>query len=117
YALPLGERGTLLLVQQQEGELWDVVRSGRDRALDVIASSLSLPFAQGVAEDEARRSNAAVLSRRDAPWRQAPASPKQQAQLTRWRRWRAGMTKGEASDAISAYIAQRAARNLRAVAS
>jgi hypothetical protein len=112
HALSVGEHGTLFLVPK--GDTWDVVRAARDRTVSRVASGLTLGYAQGVAEDVARGFKAEVLSRRDAPWRRGPASVKQQETLTRWRRWRPGMTKGEASDAITAYIAGRVSRGLTA---
>ncbi|MBN2371768.1 MAG: DEAD/DEAH box helicase [Vicinamibacteria bacterium] len=110
YALTLGEKGTLFLVPQ--GERWDVVRATRERAVEKLMTGLSLPYAQGYAEDVARQFKAEILSRRDAPWRRGPASEKQRATLVKWRRWKDGMTKGEASDAISAYVAGKAAWRL-----
>ncbi len=115
FALSIGEAGTLILAQRG-ADAWDVVRSGRDRAVELVAAGRSLSYAQGVAEDLARRNNALGLARRDARWRSAPATPPQLEKLKRWRLPRpANMTRGEASDAISAYVARVAARNLKAV--
>lgn len=111
YALALGKGRTLFLAPREE-ERWDVILSTREQGLTVIASALSLAYAQGVAEDEARKANALHLTRKDAPWRSEPASAKQEARLRQWNRWRAGMTRGEASDAITAVIAESAARDL-----
>jgi hypothetical protein len=110
YSLPLGD-GTLFLVPRAS-ERWDVHLVRRDRSVQTLASGLSLPYAQGFAEDHARRQGAASLIRSDASWRARPASDKQRALLERWGQWREGLTAGEASDVIAARVARAAGRTL-----
>ncbi len=108
FSLSLGADGLLLLVQRG-GEAWDVVRVARGAAGVTVASGLPLGYAQGVAEDLVHKARAVLLNDRSAPWRQAPASQKQRDLLLRKGLWRHGMSKGEASDALSAAFARRAA--------
>jgi len=81
-------------------------------------TALSLGYAQGVAEDYARRVGVARLVDKKAQWRAAPATEKQLAALTRFGiRPRAGITRGEASDLLDEAIARaEALRNRPATA-
>lgn len=116
HALSVGD-GTVFLVPRGE-DLWDVVLTGRShRAVETIASGLSLSYAQGTAEDYARKRGASALIRSDAPWRSQPATSKQRDRIERWGLWRPDLTKGEASDIISARVARAASRGLSARAS
>jgi hypothetical protein len=61
-----------------------------------------LPYAQGSAEDYARKLGAAALVNPQAPWRQRPASDKQLYLLRKLQIDHDGnLTMGEASDLIS----------------
>lgn len=102
FTLTLG-RGMLVL--QQRGDRWDVVVREHDESR-VLARDLPLEYAQGVAEDHARKVGAGALIDPNAAWRTAPATERQLAALRRWRiRPREGLTKGEASDLLSAKVA------------
>ena len=67
----------------------------------------------GQAEDRVRRSGAAVLAAKDAPWRQHPATENQIATLAKLRiAVPPRLTKGEASDLIGAALARQSQRQL-----
>ena len=69
-----------------------------------VARDLPLDYAQGIAEDHARRLGGERLADPNAAWRQRPASVKQLDVLRRWGLIgaRSSLTAGEASDLISA---------------
>ena len=72
----------------------------------LLANGLDLGYAQGRAEDEARRLNRAHLADPNAPWRRKPVSDKQRAVLDKLGiRVVYGMTAGDASDVITAALA------------
>jgi superfamily II DNA or RNA helicase len=106
YALSIGD-GLLVLVTDTLSK-WRVEHVTRDRQHKVLADGLDLGFAQGTAEDYARKIGASVLVDRTAPWRNAPASP---GQIDTLRRCRIpippGLTKGAASDLITMAVARR----------
>jgi hypothetical protein len=65
--------------------------------------ALPLAYAQGLAEDFARRQGVARLVEAEAPWRQQPATEKQTVLLQRLGlAVRPGLTKGEAADLLAA---------------
>jgi superfamily II DNA or RNA helicase len=108
HALSLGD-GVIVLASNDQAR-WRVVRIDRRGAHEVIAEGLDLGFAQGVAEDYARRAGAGVLVSRTANWRRTPASEGQVAALRKFGiPVRPGITKGEASDLITAAVAGRVA--------
>ena len=108
YALSIGD-GLLLLLTEDLAH-WRVEHVGRDRHRRVLANSLDLGFAQGTAEDYARKMGAGKLVDRDATWRKGPVSPGQIETLRRCRiRIAPGLSKGEASDLITAAVAGRCA--------
>ena len=79
-----------------------------DRPPLVVGAGLSLGYAQGVAEDRARALGARALVDPHAKWRADPATPKQLATLRRFRvKVAPGLTKGEASDLLSAALDRR----------
>jgi ATP-dependent helicase IRC3 len=82
---------------------WDVHFQEAGGAVGLLRSGLPLGYAQGVAEDFARKQGAGGLLKPDARWRNEPASDKQLNWLW-WKRVpvRAGLTKGEAYDLIAA---------------
>jgi ATP-dependent helicase IRC3 len=100
WALSLGD-GFVRLALSQDGR-WDVhYQENGERPL-LLRSGLPLGYAQGVAEDFARKRGAEGLLNPSARWRSDPASDKQLA----WLRWRwvpvqAGLTKGAAPDLIA----------------
>jgi superfamily II DNA or RNA helicase len=109
YVLSLGDAG-LLVLTTSDMQQWTAVHSDRRGGRRVVADRMDLGFAQGVAEDYARRLGSTVFTNRDAPWRRQPATATQLDALRRWRiAVRPDVTKGEASDLISARIARRLA--------
>jgi superfamily II DNA or RNA helicase len=108
YALSIGDG--LLLLLTEDLTRWRVEHVGRDRQRRVLANDLDLGFAQGTAEDFARKMGAGRLVDRDATWRKGPVSPGQIETLRRCRiRIAPGLSKGEASDLITAAVAGRCA--------
>jgi hypothetical protein len=86
-----------------QGDRWDVHHRENGNQPILLRSGLPLGYAQGVAEDFAREGGAAWLLNPHARWGSEPASDKQLAWLRRRRvPVPAGLTKGEASDLISA---------------
>jgi superfamily II DNA or RNA helicase len=124
YVLSLGEQGMVAVELNAEG-LHDVllvkserigtrIFKGREVAQyretrKKLFAGLNLDYATGAAEDYVRKAGALRLNARDASWRVVPASEAQQQLLQKWGKWRPGMSKGEASDAISARMARRRA--------
>jgi superfamily II DNA or RNA helicase len=86
-----------------KGDRWEVhyMQNGGPAAL--LRSGLPLGYAQGVAEDFARGQGAGGLLNPKARWREEPATDKQINWL-KWKGWPVprGLTKGEASDIITA---------------
>jgi hypothetical protein len=94
-----------VLVLAQSGKRWRALVKRRD-GVEVLATDLPLDYAQGTAEDYARKVGARALVDPKAMWRQAPATDRQLAALRRRRiRARAGLTRGEASDLLAAVFA------------
>ena len=105
YVLSVGDG--LVLLGTADGETWCVEHVSRDQCRRVLAEGVSLAYAQGIGEDEARRLGAGRLLTREAAWRQHPATPGQLRALSRWRvPIPADVTKGAASDLISAAVAR-----------
>jgi ATP-dependent helicase IRC3 len=86
-----------------EGDRWDVHYMQDGGQATLLRAGLPLGYAQGVAEDFARGQGAGGLLNPRARWRAEPATEKQIKRL-RWRGWPGpgGLTKGEASDIITA---------------
>jgi superfamily II DNA or RNA helicase len=114
FVLSLGLDGTVVL-ESTGPDRFDVFKvkretpAGRRWPVEVrtkLYTDLSLGYAQGIAEDLVRKSGAAVLNARDAGWRKGDPSEKQRALLQRRGRWRDGMTRGEASDVLTALLAR-----------
>lgn len=105
--LSVGNGSWIALVPEGGGrETFNVVRQTRGEADAVIAAGMSLPYAQGVAEDHARRA-APALTDPTAKWRHAPPTEKQLQAAARLRIEGAGeMSKGELSDAMTLAIAR-----------
>jgi ATP-dependent helicase IRC3 len=82
-----------------EGDRWDVHHYETGGQAALLCSGLPLGYAQGVAEDFARKQGAGGLLNPDARWRSEPASVKQ----VKWMLWKGipvppGLTKGQAWD-------------------
>jgi ATP-dependent helicase IRC3 len=105
YVLSLGEQGWMVLTPDQAmPERWGVLRVSPDGQPRVVAEGVPLPYAQGIAEDHARREGAGGLVNPHARWRQKPVEnyPKMVTMLQRWHLpYRIGMPAGEASDLIN----------------
>src|SRR5207302_9708454 len=106
WTLPTG-RGFLVL--EPYGGLWRVIvqeQGAPER--QVLGQGLDLGYAHGVAEDFIRCLGAAHLVNPDARWRKHRMSDKQRALLERLGLdYRADLSRGEASDLISAALAER----------
>lgn len=72
-------------------------------------TSLEIGYAQGIVEDHARKISGS-FSRKDAPWRNVPATDKQSDLLRKLGLDPGGMTKGRAADAIEEFFASQEAR-------
>jgi ATP-dependent helicase IRC3 len=104
FALSLGAQGWLVLspAGAPEAEQWTAVAVAPDGGRRVLASGLSLAYAQGTAEDYARALGVGALVNPHAQWRQRPASDKQKWLLRKLQVTCAPtLTMGEASDLIS----------------
>lgn len=96
-----------IVLQPKGADTYDVVKQARGKEDAVLATDLSLGYAQGVAEDWARR-EAPALSDPNAKWRHSAPSEKQIAAAQRMRIPEPeNMTRGELSDAMTAAIARR----------
>jgi hypothetical protein len=99
YGLPLAD-GMLVLASADLAR-WHVVRVRTGRAPETLAADLDLNFAQGFAEDYARKLGAAALINPKARWRSEPASPPQIYRIRKLAlRIPPKVTKGAASDLI-----------------
>jgi superfamily II DNA or RNA helicase len=103
FTLSLGTQGWLLLSPTEEDpDKWNVHQIDEHGKRETLAAGLSLPYAQGSAEDYARKLGASALVNPQAPWRQRPASDKQIYLLHKLRIPTPPiLTAGEASDLIS----------------
>ena len=100
----LGLGGGFVRLCPAEGDRWDVHHFENGGQATLLRSGLPLGYAQGLAEDFARKQGAGGLLNPAARWRSEPVSPKQIA----WMRWRgipvpAGLTKGQAWDIRQAF--------------
>ena len=86
-----------------DGDRWDVHYQEGGGPVGLLRSGLRLGYAQGMAEDFARGQGAGGLLNPKARWREEPATDKQIKWL-KWKGWPVprGLTKGEASDIITA---------------
>ncbi len=107
HALSVGDG--VLLLQTEDLVRWRVEYVERHRSREVLASDLTLAYAQGLAEDKARELGAGPLVNRQARWRRDPVTPGQVEALRRWRiPVKANLSKGEASDLLTKVIARAA---------
>ncbi len=102
------------LVLEPHGDAYRVLLLQKGLQPAVLARDLPATYAQGVAEDVARRRGWAHLSGRDAAWRARPATEKQVTLLADLTGIVVGdLTAGEASDRISTFFARRQLRKWR----
>jgi ATP-dependent helicase IRC3 len=105
WVLSLGAQHGTLRLRPDGPETWQVVQVHRDTAPVLLGDTLPLPYAQGLAEGYARHLGVVRLVEAEAPWRQQPATEKQTALLRKLGvATRAGLTKGEAADLLSAIL-------------
>jgi ATP-dependent helicase IRC3 len=106
FVLPMGQAGDIHLLERAGN--WAVQLRHRDGRRDVLASDLTVEYAQGIAEDTARKLGPSALIARDARWRSDPASAKQLAVLRKWRIPHAAtITKHEANELMTKAIVRR----------
>lgn len=106
FMLSAGEE-TLVLFPQDLA--WGVrtIPKSREEAPRLLYTGITLEWAQGVAEDYVRNLGAMGLAKAGAKWRKDEPSDKQLEILKKYGRYRAGMTKGEASDEITRLFIKR----------
>lgn len=115
YLLNCGKAGQIIIQPEDpQGRHWAIL-GHQDGQTDVLREGLTIDYAQGLGEAFARRRGAAHLIRRDARWRNDPASD---GQLWRLRKERIPLpqgkiTKGIAHDLIAAADAAKLAPALR----
>jgi ATP-dependent helicase IRC3 len=102
WVLSLGN-GFVRLSPAEGDDRWDVHYQEAGGPVELLRSGLPLSYGQGVAEDFARARGAGGLLNPHARWREEPATAKQIGWL-KWKGWPVlgGLTKGEASDLITA---------------
>lgn len=115
YELSVGTAGQLVMVQLDDG----TYRAGyadADKVKHVLVDRVSMEWAQGVAEDYARRLGVTQLIDADAAWRTKRPSVKQREAAKKFGiELPTGCTKGEASDLLGAHFARlRAKKEARA---
>ncbi len=104
FTLSVGDVGWIVLMPEEEHETphWQALLLAPTGVRTEIATGYSLPYMQGIAEDQARKLGADVLTNPHAPWRQQPAS---EHQLTLLRSLRVPhavpLTRGAAADLIT----------------
>ncbi len=105
FVLSLGDAGWLRLavtLSPQGEEEWAATRITRQGDQRVLAGEFSLAYAQGIAEDYARRRGAAHLVNPQAEWRQKAASERQKWLLDQLQvSFAPDLSSGEAADLIS----------------
>lgn len=102
-----GDAGNVFLVRTESGQHRAVLLKD-GLVQDLTPYPMPLAYASGIAEDHLRHARATGLSREDAPWRLQAASESQLEQLRRYRvPVTEGMSKGEASDALTVLYARR----------
>ena len=93
--------------------LYNIFIVRKDQGDNLIYNSpLDLNYAQGIGEDYARKNGLAFASKK-AKWRQNPSPTEKQIEwLKKFKIFREGMTKGEASDALDDFFAKKAREKL-----
>lgn len=106
WVVTMGSAGDLMLVPSpgRDGR-FDVVKRERGKGTTRLYVDLDLGYAMGTAEDILRKSGAAGAALKNAAWRRDPPSDGQRALLEKHGRWRDGMTRGDASTAITVLTA------------
>lgn len=104
YVLSCGD-ATLIVRPTGDPDRWRAINVPREGDPKVLAGSLTLEYATGIAEEFARGTRA-KLARADAKWRRNPASAAQQRLLAQLKIGPAE-TKGEANDLITAHHARK----------
>jgi hypothetical protein len=107
WILSLGTNGMLRMATTGGGDSWTVgvVNNG---VVEVLREGLPLGYAQGFAEDFARKTGHSCLLDPHAAWRGQEATERQLNALRRWRVPVApGLTKGAASDLLAAIFGDR----------
>ena len=117
WVLPVGGGQVMILVPAAGtgmlDDAWEVWKSEKGPPVRESAATLTLEWARGVGEEIARAEDSA-LSRSDASWRKRRASDGQVAQLQRLRvEIPEGLTRGAASDLLTAKFAARDIRRIR----
>lgn len=105
FVLPLANSSLMVTPAGDEPDSWRVVEAGRGIAPSVVVEGLSLEYAQGVGEEQAR-AHGGVIARSDAAWRDREPTAGQMQALMKMRLPRA-KTRGEASDSIAVATATR----------
>jgi superfamily II DNA or RNA helicase len=119
WVLPAGADQVMILtsrpgVGEDEWDVWRCLKGGSPRLES--GKPLALDWARGVGEEIAR-ANGGVLSQAKAAWRDRPASEAQKSALGRMgHAVRTGMSRGEASDLMTAHYAAKTIRKIRKAA-
>ena len=90
-----------------DGQFRAYAVSGWDR-YDLLGEATSYEDIVALAEDHADTHGTRQLGPKRHTWRRTEASPSQQRLLSKWRRWTPGMTRGQASQAITHKMVQEA---------
>lgn len=107
WILSLGTNGMLRMASDGSPDRWTVSVSNNG-AVQVLKEGLPLGYAQGFAEDFARKVGHSPLLDPNAAWRGQEATEKQINTLRKWRVPVApGLTKGAASDLLAAIFGDR----------
>ena len=108
FHLSLPDRRGMVVREDLLGQ-WHVLREDRDLQIPMAFTCPTRDAAIAVADRfvQAAFPGAIIAIDLDARWRRQPASEGQQSFLQRVRRWREGMSRGEASDAIAAFKSRR----------
>ncbi|MEW6572943.1 MAG: DEAD/DEAH box helicase [Bacillota bacterium] len=108
WRLPIAPQTYAVL--SPDGDKYRVLLVARDERPQLLhPTALTIGYAQGIAEDYARQHGKA-FSRRDAAWRQQPATEKQVDLLRKLGFNPTGITKGQASDILEEFFANRRRR-------
>lgn len=112
WVLPTSDGLLALEPEDADAENWSVIFIPRHAPEQRLRAGLSLDYAHGVAETEARRRDAWPLAATDMAWRSDPSTPKQRETLNRSDVVvTPEMTRGEAADAMVVVAARVALKN------
>ena len=107
WVLSLGSNGLIRMASDGTGESWSVAVT-KNGVSQVLKEGLPMGYAQGFAEDFARKGGLSPLLNPDAPWRKHEVTEKQVAALKKWKvPVVPGLTKGAASDLLAAVFGDR----------